>query len=76
VDRIAAAILLGALGVRLLMMEAPMNDRLPHEKGFHVSWDQLHRDAARWPGGWTGTAPMMAPGAPWWPSPAAAWRPR
>ena len=22
-----------------------MNDRLPHEKGFHVSWDQLHRDA-------------------------------
>ena len=20
-------------------------DRLPHEKGFHVSWDQLHRDA-------------------------------
>lgn len=24
----------------------PINDdRLPHEKGFHVSWDQLHRDA-------------------------------
>ena len=23
----------------------PMTDRLPHEKGFHVSWDQLHRDA-------------------------------
>ena len=22
-----------------------MNNRLPHEKGFHVSWDQLHRDA-------------------------------
>jgi len=22
-----------------------MTDRLPHEKGFHVSWDQLHRDA-------------------------------
>jgi xanthine phosphoribosyltransferase len=21
-----------------------MNDRLPHEKGFHVSWDQIHRD--------------------------------
>ena len=21
------------------------SDRLPHEKGFHVSWDQLHRDA-------------------------------
>ncbi|MDP7150579.1 MAG: xanthine phosphoribosyltransferase [Paracoccaceae bacterium] len=22
-----------------------MVERLPHEKGFHVSWDQLHRDA-------------------------------
>lgn len=22
-----------------------MIDKLPHEKGFHVSWDQLHRDA-------------------------------
>jgi xanthine phosphoribosyltransferase len=22
-----------------------MSDRLPHEKGFHVSWDQLHRDS-------------------------------
>ncbi len=22
-----------------------MNDRLPHEKGFHVSWDQIHRDS-------------------------------
>ena len=22
-----------------------MNDRLPHEKGFHISWDQIHRDA-------------------------------
>ncbi|MFZ5961708.1 xanthine phosphoribosyltransferase [Thalassococcus sp. BH17M4-6] len=22
-----------------------MSDLLPHEKGFHVSWDQLHRDA-------------------------------
>ena len=22
-----------------------MNDRLPHEKGFHVAWDQIHRDA-------------------------------
>lgn len=21
------------------------SDRLPHERGFHVSWDQLHRDA-------------------------------
>ena len=23
----------------------PRPDRLPHERGFHVSWDQLHRDA-------------------------------
>jgi xanthine phosphoribosyltransferase len=22
-----------------------MTDRLPHERGFHVSWDQLHRDS-------------------------------
>ncbi|MDR0809392.1 MAG: xanthine phosphoribosyltransferase [Gemmobacter sp.] len=22
-----------------------MIDKLPHEKGFHVSWDQIHRDA-------------------------------
>ena len=22
-----------------------MIDRLPHERGFHVSWDQIHRDA-------------------------------
>jgi xanthine phosphoribosyltransferase len=22
-----------------------MNDRLPHERGFHVSWDQIHRDS-------------------------------
>ncbi|MFC4668512.1 xanthine phosphoribosyltransferase [Seohaeicola nanhaiensis] len=22
-----------------------MQDRLPHEKGFHVSWDQIHRDS-------------------------------
>ena len=22
-----------------------MTDRLPHEKGFHISWDQLHRDS-------------------------------
>ena len=22
-----------------------MTNRLPHEKGFHVSWDQLHRDS-------------------------------
>jgi len=22
-----------------------MADQLPHEKGFHISWDQIHRDA-------------------------------
>src|SRR5690606_32025090 len=22
-----------------------ITDRLPHEKGFHISWDQLHRDS-------------------------------
>ncbi len=22
-----------------------LKDRLPHEKGFHVSWDQIHRDS-------------------------------
>lgn len=22
-----------------------MSEQLPHEKGFHVSWDQIHRDA-------------------------------
>jgi len=22
-----------------------MADRLPHEKGFHISWDQIHRDS-------------------------------
>lgn len=26
-------------------MSKPATDRLPHERGFHVSWDQLHRDA-------------------------------
>lgn len=22
-----------------------MTDKLPHEKGFHISWDQIHRDS-------------------------------
>jgi xanthine phosphoribosyltransferase len=22
-----------------------VSDRLPHEKGFHISWDQIHRDS-------------------------------
>ena len=29
----------------LLFQVARMADRLPHEKGFHVSWDQIHRDS-------------------------------
>ena len=28
-------------------------DRLPHEKGFHVSWDQIHRDSRALAGGST-----------------------
>ena len=24
---------------------SPPDSRLPHEKGFHVSWDQMHRDS-------------------------------
>ena len=31
-------------------------DRLPHEKGFHVSWDQIHRDARALACGWTARA--------------------
>ncbi len=27
------------------MSERPRPDRLPHEKGFHISWDQIHRDS-------------------------------
>lgn len=26
-------------------MSATPTSRLPHEKGFHISWDQLHRDS-------------------------------
>ena len=49
-------------------------DRLPHEKGFHISWDQIHRDSrVLWRGDWTDKARMTVPGAPLWPSPAAAW---
>jgi len=48
-----------------------MTDRLPHEKGFHVSWDQLHRDAralawrletARPEGGWRGVVALTRGG--------------
>ncbi len=27
------------------MSTPPRPDRLPHEKGFHISWDQIHRDS-------------------------------
>ncbi|MFV0334105.1 MAG: xanthine phosphoribosyltransferase [Tropicimonas sp.] len=27
------------------MTTRPRHDRLPHEKGFHISWDQIHRDS-------------------------------
>tara|TARA_B100000287_G_scaffold194331_1_gene183473 strand:- start:2515 stop:3018 length:504 start_codon:yes stop_codon:yes gene_type:complete len=26
-------------------MKKTQPDRLPHEKGFHISWDQMHRDS-------------------------------
>ncbi len=26
-------------------MRKTESDRLPHEKGFHISWDQMHRDS-------------------------------
>ena len=54
-----------------------MTDRLPHEKGFHVSWDQIHRDsrALAWRLDKQGPA-TTAPGARWSRSPAAAWRRR
>jgi len=27
------------------MSTTPDSSRLPHEKGFHISWDQIHRDS-------------------------------
>ena len=34
------------LGVRMAVrLRGGIMEKLPHEKGFHVSWDQLHRDA-------------------------------
>ncbi len=52
-----------------------MTDRLPHEKGFHISWDQIHRDsrALAWRLDGQG-GPMMAPGVPWSRLPVAVWR--
>ncbi len=39
-----------------------MSTQLPHEKGFHVSWDQLHRDARALAWRLDGQGPD---GAPW-----------
>lgn len=39
-----------------------MNDRLPHEKGFHVSWDQIHRDARALAWRLDGMGPLGAAG--------------
>lgn len=50
-----------------------MNDRLPHEKGFHVSWDQMHRDARALAWRLDGKGPDGgARGKPWSASPVAA----
>lgn len=38
-----------------------MSTRLPHEKGFHVSWDQLHRDARALAWRLDGQGPNNAP---------------
>ena len=50
-----------------------MSERLPHEKGFHVSWDQMHRDARALAWRLDGKGPRMADGARLWPSHAVAW---
>ena len=34
-----------------------MSDPLPHEKGFHISWDQIHRDSRALAWRLTGRAP-------------------
>ena len=52
-----------------------MTERLPHEKGFHVSWDQLHRDARALAWRLDGQGPMKAVhGALLLRSHAVAWR--
>jgi len=40
-----------------------MNDRLPHEKGFHVSWDQIHRDSRALAWRLDGQGPVQDEGA-------------
>ena len=41
-------------------------DRLPHEKGFHVSWDQLHRDSRALAWRLDGHGPGNSAGAGGW----------
>ena len=46
-----------------------MTDRLPHEKGFHVSWDQMHRDSRALASAFTflpfiGAIPLICPALP------------
>jgi xanthine phosphoribosyltransferase len=53
-----------------------MNDRLPHEKGFHVSWDQIHRDSRALAWRLEGQGPEGGAWRAVVASPAAAWRPR
>ena len=49
-----------------------MNDRLPHEKGFHVSWDQIHRDSRALAWRLDKQGPLEgARGRRWWRSPGA-----
>ena len=51
-----------------------MIDRLPHEKGFHVSWDQIHRDARALAWRLDGKGPDDgAWRAPWSASRVAVW---
>jgi xanthine phosphoribosyltransferase len=52
-------------------------ERLPHEKGFHVSWDQIHRDARALAWRMDGKGPGEGgAGRPWSASRAAASSPR
>ena len=46
----------------MTVSEGDKMDRLPHEKGFHVSWDQLHRDSRALAWRLDGQGPA---GAPW-----------
>ena len=53
-----------------------MNDRLPHEKAFMSAGTRSTGMHVPCRGALTGTDPMMAIGALWWPSHEAVWRRR